>query len=142
MNATKKKNLSNIDLTMVVKLPNSINFESRIWKLMNEPGKVNYRYINTERKKLDSITFLNFQKLYIENSMTWRNKNNDFIYSVRTPTGRDRIEQITTKNFNQNAYLDKVDREYTFWILQGRKVYRSVNWVYRYYRNYSNLARR
>ena len=35
INATKKKNLSNVDLTMVVKLPNSISSENRILKLMN-----------------------------------------------------------------------------------------------------------
>ena len=46
--------------------------------------------------------------------MTWRNESNEFIYTVRTPTGRYRIEQVTTKNFNQNASLDKVDRENTF----------------------------
>ena len=50
-NATKKKNLSNIDLTMVVKLPNSLSFENRILKLMNEPEKVTCRYINTETKE-------------------------------------------------------------------------------------------
>ena len=43
--------------------------------------------------------------------MTWRNKNNKFIHTARTPTRRYRIEQITTKNFNQNAYLDKVNME-------------------------------
>ena len=43
----------------------------------------------------------------------WRNKNNGFIYTIRTPTERDQIEQITTKNVNQNAYLDKIDRENT-----------------------------
>ena len=71
--------------------------------------------------------------------MTWRNKNNEFIYIIRIPTGRDRIEQITTKNFNQNAYLDKIDRENTFSLLQGGKVYRSVNWVYRYYTSFIPL---
>ena len=35
INAIKKKKLSNIDLTMVVKLPNSTTFENRILKLMN-----------------------------------------------------------------------------------------------------------
>ena len=43
--------------------------------------------------------------------MTWRNKNNEFIHTARTPTRRYRIEQITTKNFNQSAYLDKVNME-------------------------------
>ena len=138
INAKKKKNLSNIDLTMVVKLPNSISFENRILKLMNEPEKVTYRYINTETKKIDSIKFQNFQKLFIENDMTWRKKSNEFIYTVRTPTGRDRIEQITTKNFNQNAYLDKIDKENTFWLLQEGKVYRSVNWVHRYYTSFDH----
>ena len=51
INATKKKNLSNIDVTMVVKLPNTISFENRILKLMKEPEKVTYRYINTDTKK-------------------------------------------------------------------------------------------
>ena len=137
-NATKKKNLSNIDLTIVVKLLNRISFEKRILKLMNEPEKVNHRYINTDTKKIDWITFQNFQKLFIENDMTWRNKNNEFIYIIRTPTVRDRIEQITTKNFNQNTYLDKIDRENTFSLLQGGKVYRSVNWVYRYYTSFDH----
>ena len=43
--------------------------------------------------------------------MTWRNKNNDFVFTIKTTTGRDQIEQITTKNFSQNAYLDKVHME-------------------------------
>ena len=120
-NTTIKKNLSNIDLTMVVKLPNSISFENRILKLINEPEKVTYRYINTETKIIGLITFQSFQKLFIENYMTWTNENNDFIYTIRTSTERDRIEQVTTKNFNQNAYLDKVDRENIFWLLQGGK---------------------
>ena len=38
---------------------------------------------------MDSITFQNFQKLFIENDMTWRNKNNEFNYTVRTPAGGD-----------------------------------------------------
>ena len=59
--------------------------------------------------------------------MTWTNENNEFIYTIRTSTERHRIEQVTTKNFNQNTYLDKVDKENTFWLLQGGKVHRSVN---------------
>ena len=46
---------------MVVKLPNSISFENSILKLMNEPEKVTYKYINTETKKTDSITFQIFK---------------------------------------------------------------------------------
>ena len=57
INATKKKNLSNIDLTMVVELPNSRSFENRIFKLMKELEKVTYRCINTETTKIDTITF-------------------------------------------------------------------------------------
>ena len=62
LKAIKKKKLSNVDLTMVVKLPNSISFENRILKLMSELEKVIYRYINTE-KKIDLIAFQNFQKI-------------------------------------------------------------------------------
>ena len=81
----------------MVKLPNNISFENRILKLMNEPGKVTYRYINTETKIIDSITFQNFQKLFIENDMTWTNKSDEFIYAIRTSTERDQIQQVTTK---------------------------------------------
>ena len=70
--------------------------------------------------------------------MAWRNKGKEFIYIIRTPTKRDQIEQVTTKNFNQKAYFDKVDRENTFWLLQGGNVYRSVNWVYRYYTSFDH----
>ena len=55
---------------MMVTLANSTSFENRILKLMNEPDKVTYRYINTDTKKADSISFQNFQKLFIENDMT------------------------------------------------------------------------
>ena len=94
---------------------------------MKEPEKITYRYITTDTKKIDLITFQNFQKLFIENDMTWRDKNNEFIYTVRTLTGRDQIEQIVTKNFNQNAYLDNIDSENTFWLQQEGTVYRSLN---------------
>ena len=138
INVIKKKNLSNIDFVMVVKLLNSISFENRILKLMKEPEKVTYRYINTDTKKIDTITFQNFQKLFIENDMTSRDINSEFIYTVRTPAGRDRIEQVTTKNFNRNAYLDKIDRENTFWLQQGGKVYTSINWLYHYYTSFDH----
>ena len=106
--------------------------------MMKEPEKVTYRYINTDTKKIDSITFQNFQKLFIENDMTSRDINSEFIYTVRTPAGRDRIEQVTTKNFNRNAYLDKIDRENTFWLQQGGKVYTSINWLYHYYTSFDD----
>ena len=123
---------------MVVKLPNSISFENRTLKLMNEPEILTYRYKNTETKKTDSITFQNFQKLFIENDMTWRNKNNEFIYTVRTPTGRDQIKQVTTKDFNQNTYLYKVDHENISQLLQGGKVYKSINWAYCNYTSFNH----
>ena len=88
---------------------------------MNVLEKVTYRYINTETKKIDLITFQNIQKLFIENDITWTNKDNKFIYTSRTSTEKDRIEQVTTKNFNQNDYLDKIDRENTFGYCKGEK---------------------
>ena len=60
--------------------------------------------------------------------MAWRNKNSEFIYTIRTSIERNRIEQVTTKD------------AYTFWLLQGGKVYRSVNWVYRYYNTFDHGA--
>ena len=78
--------------------------------------------------------FQNFQKLFLENDMTWTNKNNEFIYTVRTLTEKDRIEQIMRKNFNQNSYLGKVEKANTFWLILKGKLYRSVIWVYQYYK--------
>ena len=75
---------------------------------------------------MHSITFQNFQKLLIENDMAWTNKKNRFIYTIRTSAEIEQIEQAITKSFSQNAYLGKVDRENTFWILQGKVVYRSL----------------
>ena len=61
--------------------------------------------------------------------MTWRNKNNEFIYAIRIPRERDRIDQISTKNFDQNPYLDKIDRENGKYSLATARgiVYTSVN---------------
>ena len=73
------------------------------------------------------ITFQNFGKVFIENDTTWRNKNNKFVYTVRTPIG-----------VNQSTYLDKISRENTFWLKQEEKVYRSVNCVYRYYTSFDH----
>ena len=69
---------------MVAKLPNSISFENRILKLTNEPEKGTYRYTNTETKNIKSITFQNFQKLFIENDMTWTSKTNEWVYRLCT----------------------------------------------------------
>ena len=88
---------------------------------MNKSEKVTYRYINTETINIDSIKFQNSQKLLIENDMAWTNKINEFVYTVRNPTWKDRIENVTLKNFNQNAYLDQVVRENTFWYYKGKK---------------------
>ena len=44
------------------------------------------------------MTFQNFQTLFIENDVTWKNKDNVIIYTIRTSTERDLIEQVTKKN--------------------------------------------
>ena len=72
--------------------------------------------------------------------MKWTNKNNGLIYTIKTSTERDRIEQVTTTNFNQNVYLGKVDRENAFCQLQGGKVYRSLNWVYCCYTSFDHCV--
>ena len=58
INATKKKNLSNVDLMMAVKLLNRISFENKTLKLIKEPEKVTYKYFNTNTKKnrLDNVS--------------------------------------------------------------------------------------
>ena len=63
---------------------------------------------------------------------------NEFIYTIKTSIERDRIEQVSSKKFDQNASLDKVNRENTFWLLQEKNIYRSVNWVYCYYTSFDH----
>ena len=36
--------------------------------------------------------------------------------------------------------IDKIDRENTFWLQHGRKICRSINWVYRYYRYFDHTV--
>ena len=75
-----------------------------------------------QKQKNWLLTFQNFQKLLIENDMAWSQNSN-----------RRRSNWTSNKKiFNQNANIDKFDRENIFWLLQGGKVYRSVNWVHRY----------
>ena len=91
-NPTKKKNLSNVDLTMVVKLPNSISFENRILKLINEPNKVTYRYIITETKNFfePETRFFESETIYNERRQNFL-KNRTFVvkYKVRLILGFD-----------------------------------------------------
>lgn len=50
-NVTKETKSSRINLTVVVKLSNSISFENRVLTLIKQPEKNIYRYINTYTKK-------------------------------------------------------------------------------------------
>ena len=61
-NQNNKKNniLSNLNLPMEVSLPNSIGFGKIPIFLLKEPEETTYRYIDTETKKIDSITFKSF----------------------------------------------------------------------------------
>lgn len=49
-------------------------------------------------------------------------------------------KKLTTNvsKFSKASYRKWLDRENTFWLLQGGKVYRSVNWVYRYYTTFDH----
>ena len=50
--------------------------------------------------------------------MTWEDNKDEFIYTVRRlpALNTNQYEQIITKNFNENAYLDRLNRENTFWV--------------------------
>ena len=85
----------------MVKLPDITSFENRILRLMNEPKKVTYRYTNTETENPNLIMFQNFQKLFLKNDMTLKDKNYKLIYTIRTPAGR--VEQVTRKKFNYKS---------------------------------------
>ena len=80
-----KKDLSSLNLIIEVTLPNSISYEKRSVFLINELEKVTYRCINPETKKIDSITFQNFQKLFFNIKMTWKDKKPSlYTQSMRT----------------------------------------------------------
>lgn len=69
-------------------------------------------------KKIDAITFQSFQKLFLENNMTLKDSKDEFIYTIRglPVQNTNQYEQIITKKFNENAYLDRLNRENTFWV--------------------------
>lgn len=107
-----KKKLSNLNLTMEVSLPNSISFEKGLMFLLKKKTeKTTYRCINWETKKINSISFQNFQKLFLENDMTRVDKKKEFIYTIMKSTGKNEIQRMLLKNFNENAYLKKLNRE-------------------------------
>ena len=68
--------------------------------------------------------------------MTWEDNKDEFIYTVRRlpALNTNQYEQIITKNVNENAYLDRLNRKNTFWVTYNNgRAYRSVNWVYGYF---------
>ena len=119
---------------MEVSLPNGISFEKRPIFFLKEPEKTTYRYITRKQKKIDSITFKNFQKLFIQNDMTWADRKGEFIYTIKKLTKKDTIQQLLSKNFNENTYLEKLDRENTSWLTYNNgRAFKSMTWIYRYF---------
>ena len=102
--------------------------------LLKEPETTTYKCEDTETKKSDSITLQNFQKLFIKNDMTWVDKKEEFIYTIKKLTEKDTIQQLLSKTFNENACLKKLNRENTFWLTYNNgRAYRSINRIYRYF---------
>ena len=64
-----------IDLTFVVKIPNSLSFENGILTLIKKTDRNVYRYINTDTNNIYLISFENFQKLLLKQDLTWSNMN-------------------------------------------------------------------
>ena len=50
--------------------------------------------------------------------MTLKDSKDEFIYTIRRLPAQNtnQYEQIITKKFNENAYLDRLNRENTFWV--------------------------
>ena len=88
--ATTKK--SRTDLIFIVKLPSSLSFENKVLTLSKRPKRKICRYINTDTKIINSISFQNFQKLLLEQNLAW--SNNEFIHTVSEKRGKKNIYQI------------------------------------------------
>ena len=52
--------------------------------------------------------------------MTLKDSKDEFIYTIRRLLAQNtnQCEQIITKKFNENAYLDRLNRENTFGLLK------------------------
>ena len=52
--------------------------------------------------------------------MTLKDTKDEFIYTIRRLPAQNtnQCEQIITKKFNENAYLDRLNRENTFGLLK------------------------
>ena len=114
-----------------MKLPNSVSFENRILRLIKELEKTTYRYINTDTKRIDSISFQNFQKPFVKQDLTC--SNGGFVYTIKESPEKRNIQQITTKHFKRNNYVKVSQRANTFWVPLNGKVYQSVNWIFWFY---------
>lgn len=74
-NQRDKEKAMHIDLTFVVKIPNSLSFENGILTLIKKTDRNVYRYINTDTNNIYLISFENFQKLLLKQDLTWSNMN-------------------------------------------------------------------
>ena len=60
--------------------------------------------------------------------MTWVDKKEEFIYTIKKLTEKDTIQQLLSKTFNENACLKKLNRANTFWLTYNNgRAYRSMN---------------
>lgn len=65
--------------------------------------------------------------------MTRVDKKKEFIYTIMKSTGKNEIQRMLLKNFNENAYLKKLNRENAQLTYNDGRTQRSINWVYRYF---------
>lgn len=56
--------------------------------------------------------------------------NNEFIYTIREKRNKMNIQQILTKNSNQDRYREALERANTFYIIADGKIFQSVNWLF------------
>ena len=69
---------------------------------MKQPERNINRYRNTDTKKATRFPFDIFKTFHFKENLT--QSNNEFIYNIMENPEKTNIQQILTKNFDQNNY--------------------------------------
>ena len=133
----KSKSEGQYDLSIIVKLDNIIGEKNHYLQLKKEPEIKEYKYINTDTKKIDEITFKNFRKLFDKNGLEWT--NSEFKYKILLEG--EKLIQRLHKKYDEEKYLSILSEFNNYWILIDGKTYSSVDWIWYFYKRLSTLAR-
>ena len=118
---------------ILVYLPNFHRFEEDTL-IAAEPPKKNYKYINAETKKINSIKFPDYKKWY--ETLTWYSTchKNAFKIVFKKIDNSQVLMRIYKERNNHSKYQRILDEMNKIWTMVGDKVYESIDIFYTFYK--------